>query len=974
MKKQIIAVLFVLLVLFFAGNASAEDNQTADANLMDGLSANAVSVAGDTFDDIGNAISAATPGSTINLGNKTFTGDSEIVISKDITIDGSSLDNPDSVSVLDAQKLTRIFKIDGPYTVTLKNLVLINGLATEGSETNLAAGAAVYGYMDKTNDIIKLTLDNVLFENNTALEGGAVYIRGRSSEPTSICQVNANNCNFINNRASNGAGAIYVYNTNVFVNNCSFIDNTALRTNSSGYSGGAIFNYGTLRVNNSLFENNTGLFGGAIVNDQKSAVITNSKFLANIATTNSGSAIYNYDSFATLVVDNCTFSYNVANRKGSGIYNYRGTANISNSYFDNNTARSSALLFNDGGKMNIANSNFTGNVGESGSVIYNQNCTMYGVVTDVGVLTINGSNFDFNIPLNGTEIYNSAVLKLYSSKLNGNYTLLQNYGTLTLEDNEMASDKYLNIYNDGGVFVNPIRAVVLDNSTVKAYIDENVPVSAILLDLDDNTIGDTSFRLLADGKEVNPLLYKNGTYKENMTFSKSGIYPVSASVDSNGDRLILEKGTVEILPRPELNVSADNITYPESANIDVSSSNLTDDEIKVIVKNAKTNETVFNGSVSVNNRLNLPNLNAGNYSVAVSFAGNDKYSPVNATTAFEVKKADVELTVRADDISYGESAVCDVTLGDVTGPVDITINGEQYTVDLVDGKGSVTVPGLNAGDYNITASFAGNDNYNPASANSSFNVAKIKPKLVIVIDNITYGDVAVANVYLNDRIVARTFVRLASAGSEYVNVTVDGKTYEVPISNGFGSQDIPGLAPGTYEGKAAYAGDENYLPAENSTTFTVTPFNITVSHIVITQGSNGTVDITLAHSAAPLTDPIKTNVVVSFNGKDYVVECINGKGVFSVPNDLAAGYYPVLVSLNNEIGVGSVKVLPLSNSTNGTENDTGNDNSSTSNTNNANNALNTGLKTNLGSLKTGNPILLLALAAFLIPLRRKFNR
>jgi Chlamydia polymorphic membrane protein (Chlamydia_PMP). len=197
-------------------------------------------------------------------------------------------------------------------------------MATQSTNGDLAAGGAIYGYMKTTSQIIKLTLSNVLFEDNTALEGGAVYIRGRSS--TAICQVNVDNCTFINNKASNGAGAIYVYNNDLSVNNCNFINNSALRTNESGRSGGAIFNYGILNVNNSLFENNAALFGGAIVNDEKTAVINNSKFIANIATTNSGSAISNYNSFATLTVDNCTFSYNVANTKGSVIYNYWGNS------------------------------------------------------------------------------------------------------------------------------------------------------------------------------------------------------------------------------------------------------------------------------------------------------------------------------------------------------------------------------------------------------------------------------------------------------------------------------------------------------------------------------------------------------------------------------------------------------------------------------------------------------------------------
>jgi Stress-inducible humoral factor Turandot. len=117
MKKQIMLLLFVLLVFCSLTCVSAEDNSTIDDNAS---SPEFASVTGNTFNDINSEITNAKAGSTIYLNNKTYTGNSQIVISKNIVIDGASSTNPNTVSVLDAQNLTRIFKINGPYTVTLK--------------------------------------------------------------------------------------------------------------------------------------------------------------------------------------------------------------------------------------------------------------------------------------------------------------------------------------------------------------------------------------------------------------------------------------------------------------------------------------------------------------------------------------------------------------------------------------------------------------------------------------------------------------------------------------------------------------------------------------------------------------------------------------------------------------------------------------------------------------------------------------
>ncbi|MDO5848313.1 MAG: Ig-like domain repeat protein [Methanobrevibacter sp.] len=1065
----------MLCLLFSVSSVSADDNQTVDDNFaVVNLDADAT-----TFADINSKIASSASNSVIYLNNQSFIGNGQhISIAKSITIDGSSQDNPNSVSVLDAQGNSRVFIILASATnvkVTLKNLVIVNGNISD-------FGGAVYSRPNSAT----LTISNIHFENNTATSGGAVYMSGSGST------LNVDNCSFLNNRALNsGAGAIYVYNVNANINNCNFMNNSALRTNETGYSGGAIFSYGILNVDNCLFENNSGLYGGAIINDGRVANIKNSNFTSNVVTRNSGAAIYNYDYSANLKVNNCTFEYNVANNKGSGIYNFLGTAIVENSTFVHNTANSSALLFNDGGKLNVTGSNFTGNIGTNGSVIYNTNAT-WGYPLP-GYAVIKDSNFDYNVPVNGTEIYNGADLKLYSSNLTANYTLIQNYGTLTLEDNNLKSGEYLSIYNDNGTFTNPLKLVVLDNSTVKTNINKTVEITAILVDANNNTVGDRSFKFIVNGTAVNPTLYKNGTYKANVTFSKGGIYPVSATIDSNGDKYLLENGTVKVLSNPNLVISVDNITYGENATVNVSSSDLNSGNVQVIIKDIKTNETIYNSSNSPNTEFKLSDLNAGNYSAFVDFAGNDDYAPASNSTVFEVDKAGSDLVIEADNITFGQDLVCNVTLGNITGSVNITVNNKNYTVDLVNGKGNLTVSGLDAGDYvvsgvfpgndnylasnntanvtvmkvqpslNVTASnttygnsvtvnvscdvkegsvkvdvngtiydvdladgkatlvipnldagnytvvaeFGGNNNYLNVSNSTIFEVAKIAPKLIIEVTNITYGDVAICNVYLNNKTeqnsLLKSFKLLRSNGGSSVEVTIDGKNYNVALNDGVGQIAIPDLNAGNYTALANYEGNRNYLSANNSTIFEVSKavpkLNIQMDNVTYGNASKGIVEVTGING-----DPLNGTANVTIDNKTFEVEINNGKGTVEFDSILNPGSYLANVSFvapnyENAVNSTTFNVIPvnetgnitnetpsgpIANETNATGNVTngtssnvpGNETAGNQSGNVANKTMDTGLNNanrNLNNVKTANPILLMLLAMVLIPLRRKFK-
>jgi predicted outer membrane repeat protein len=330
------------------------------------------------------ALAGAADGDTIDateLSGTITLMDGELVVDSSVAILG-----PGAASLsVDANQLSRVFRITPGHTVTLDGMTIVNGFIDgEYSPDNTNIGGGIY------NDASDLTLSDCNVSNNSAYVGGGIYNDG--SVASAVLTVT--NSTFNNNSATNSGGGIFNDGFDlVFRGSAALtVTDSTFSSNSANYGGG-IYNAdagGTavLTVANSTFSGNSALHGGGITHDNfqstGSAVltVTNSTFNNNSAT-NSGGGVYNEDwaDSAALIVANCTFSGNSAGNGGGGIFNNYVAGSpvltVTNSTFSSNSATDT----NSGGGIY----NWNGQL-EIGSTILNASSifNFFGAVTSEG--------------------------------------------------------------------------------------------------------------------------------------------------------------------------------------------------------------------------------------------------------------------------------------------------------------------------------------------------------------------------------------------------------------------------------------------------------------------------------------------------------------------------------------------------------------------------------------------------------------
>lgn len=262
------------------------------------------------------ALSSAAYGDTVTfdagLSGGTIHLDSPLTLYKNVTIDGSALAVPITISGdsnNDGTADVRTFIINSEIVAFLHNLTI-----TMGKDDSL--GNYHYGSLYNYGT---LTLSNSTFTSNT----GGIYNNGGTLIITNSTISNNTTTNSNGGGIHNAGGVLTVTSSTISGNRASQM--------SYGQGGGIYNGHGILVIANSTFSGNSATMRGGGVYNGGTLSITNSTFSANEAVYSGGGALYNDN--AVLTITNSTLSGNSTpfSYEGTGIINRAGTLNFSNS-------------------------------------------------------------------------------------------------------------------------------------------------------------------------------------------------------------------------------------------------------------------------------------------------------------------------------------------------------------------------------------------------------------------------------------------------------------------------------------------------------------------------------------------------------------------------------------------------------------------------------------------------------------------
>ena len=802
-----------------------------------------------------------------------------------------------------------------------------NDIVNRGSAGVDYGGAAIYNWENAKLDISKsnftnniknyvngdrlvgavttignATISDSYFVNNSGRWGGALAATGGVSG-SAINTIDVDGTKFVNNTALYG-GAMFVWASNYTISNSVFDNNSAFgkgdMSPNNNNGGALVVTQDNIPVSgkivNSNFTNNKAQYGGAAWINEGTVDIDGSNFINNTATAEAGAIGFDSQYIKIIAtVDGSKFVNNTAGSRAGAIYNL-GDLTITCSEFDNNKAQFGDIIYNNnlGNKEGILSingnkySNFTENkapiinIGDINTI----SSTGGIIVTVLDNKTVNVCYGDV-VTLHATVVADGVLVA--GQKL---FFVIDNVEYIA---NSLGNGSYIASYEVKDVGSKTV-GIVYDGSDVNiktgmlniSKATPDLTVGALNI-----TVGDLEIITVTGPKDATGLItltlngidyilpIYNGEAKFYFQDLAYGTYDVSASYSGDNHYVAAENSTVFKVDKvlANLKINVEDITFGENGLVIITLPSDIDGSIVTVNVNGKVYPVDIENGFG---KLPLRELDAGDYTISAVFAGNDKYLPGVSNALLTVSKAYPALNVLISDVGYDGVFNINVALTGVdaiglNGNVIVTVNNKDYSVNIVNGKGTAVGVKLAAGTYDFTAAWAGNDNYNAVGDSGKFSVAKVDSIIDVAVSDIKVGEDAVIS------------VKLLSDATGSVTVTVNGKDYTETVVNGVANVKVADLKAGTYDVAVKYSGDNNYNAAVATSSFTVSKvdstMDVTVNDIVF--GGDLIVDAVLPVDATG-------EVVITVNGVDYHVSIENGKATGTI-SGLAAGDYTVAI-------------------------------------------------------------------------------
>ena len=756
-----------------------------------------------SFTDLNAAINGNEDDEIYLTNNYTFNSDSDsdfangINITRDLTIHGNGF-------TLNGNNQARIFNINAEY-VTIENIIFINGHSEEN-------GGAISINGRFTDSIINST-----FINNSAYDGGAIYIDG-ASEGNTICG------EFRDNTATHCGGGIYLKDTSTannftaeFYNNIAnaeksgggiFFHNTSSNDyfesifmyNNAYYGAGIFFYY---EVNYDIFNsdfryNNAGSCGGAIFfQGRTNCNIFRGNYINNTASTGNGGAI-TFKGVSENSFFECDFINNTAGEYG-GAVNYRESPkNITfNTNFINNTAKY-------GGGINffeifdevIINGEFNGNkANEQGGGIASKG----GKIENI-TFTNNSANYGGAIYLNGSGNIENCIFNDNTVEDDGGAVYLEN-STNTVIDNCIFENNSAT-ENGGAIRWENQKDGMVSNCNFTGNSAKNG--GAIY---ESNATGCTFSNNTAE--ETGGAVY--GGIISDCTFELN--FAGNAGTENYDENITTATDCTSVIIRIIASDFETSYGFNEELPLTLKDEDGKNYDGFEVTIDLYKDEELIDTYEGLSGEGWLVDFDIGVYKATLSVK-NTNIKPVNITLTVNQVKTVIDAPKITTDYLTNKYLV--VTLKDSRGKglsgfqVLIDFNGvKNYTTDS-NGQVKISTKGLNSKTYPVKISYAGDNTHMDANASTNVIINKVTSKISANAVTTTYN--------INKNLVLTLKDGKGNALSG-VKVTVkignNAKTYKTD-KKGQVKVNVATFVPKTYTAIISFAGNANYKASSKS--------------------------------------------------------------------------------------------------------------------------------------------------------------
>ena len=463
-------------------------------------------------------------------------------------------------------------------------------------------------------------------------------------------------------------------------------------------------------------------------------------------------------------------------------------------------------------------------------------------------VTINPHTTQLSLYLNSTELYAGDSLKITANvnatqgkvdfyidnvlrgsvnvDSDGNAVLIVNnitYGihNITAKYTDSNND-YVNSSDNSSFNVRKKEITVNANNLIISYHDNEI--LNILIKNGDEVLGNLNVNLTVNNITTVKKTNSEGLITIDLSEYECGVHNITVSV--NDTHYIGEKNIQITVNRinPNITVKTSNITVGEDVVLNISLNNDATGNITVKINNKTYNKNLSNGNAI----LKISNLTSGIHNISITYNGDNNYKTSNISTAVTVNKKTSLITVTANNITYGDDLIVNISVGgEAGGNITCMINNHTYSLKLTDGLSLLNISNLSAGPYDISITYNGDENYNTNSTQVNVNVVQAGTVINANASNITYNNKV--NVKGNITSTANT------VKTDKINVSVYDDNDQIVFSadktiqeliNGF---DLNELGAGNYTLNITYKGNDNFTGNSTSVKFTVNKANTNIT-------------------------------------------------------------------------------------------------------------------------------------------------